>query len=62
MNSDFHPYTEKLLHEVCESLQEKIYALSRQADRETCEGSRRRLNAEIVALYEDKHELTLLLT
>ena len=62
MKTNLHPYTERMLREVCESVQQKIHSLTVAADRETCPGARQSLKDEIAALYEDKQELKLLLT
>jgi len=62
MKSEFHPHTERLLREVAETLQAEINALARQADAETCPGSRQGILDEIQALREDKKEIVELLT
>lgn len=62
MKSDFHPFTERLLREIAESLQAKINSLAQQADGETCPGSRQGIMDEIQALREDKKEILALLT
>ena len=56
-----HPYSEKLLREVAESLQERVYSLVRQAEKETCPGGRQRILDEAAALREDKEEIRQLL-
>ena len=62
MKSDRHPYTERLLREIAESLQAKVNSLARQADMEDCPGVRQGIRDEIAALCEDKKEICLLLT
>ena len=62
MKSDLHPYTERLLREIAESLQAKANSLARQANEETCPGSRQGILDEIQALREDKKEIVELLT
>jgi hypothetical protein len=62
VKSDFHPITERLLRDLAESLQAHINSLARQADDETCLGSRQGIMDEILALREDKKEICLLLT
>lgn len=57
-----HPYTERLLREIAESLQAKINSIARQADMEDCHGVRRGIHDEISALCEDKKEILALLT
>ena len=61
MKSDHHPYTERLLREVAESLQAKANALARQADMEDCPGVRQGIRNEMSALCEDKREILALL-
>ena len=61
MKSHLHPYTERLLREIAESLQAKINSLSRQADLEKCPGGRQGIRDEILALHEDKEEILALL-
>ena len=56
-----HPYSEKLLREVAESLQERAYSHVRQAEKETCPGARQHLLDEAAALREDKEEIRKLL-
>ena len=62
MKSEFHPHTERLLREVAETLQAEISSLARQANEETCPGSRQGILDEIQALREDKKEIVELLT
>ena len=61
MKTGLHPYTERLLREIAESLQAKINSLARQADMEDCPGVRRGIQDEISALCEDKNEILALL-
>lgn len=62
MKTNLHPYTERLLREIAESLQAKINSLARQADMEDCPGVRQGIHNEISALCEDKMEILALLT
>ena len=62
MKTNLHPYTERLLREIAESLQAKINSLARQADMEDCHGVRQGIRDEISALCEDKKEILALLT
>ena len=43
MKTNLHPYTERLLREIAESLQAKANSLARQADMEDCPGVRQGL-------------------
>ena len=56
-----HPYSEKLLREVVESLQARVACLVRQADKEPCPGVRQSILDEAAALCEDKKEILALL-
>ena len=56
-----HPYSEKLLREVVESLQARVACLVRQACDETCPGVRQSILDEAAALREDKEEIRQLL-
>ena len=56
-----HPYSEKLLREVVESLQARVACLVRQADKEPCPGVRQSILDEAAALREDKEEIRQLL-
>lgn len=62
MKPNLHPYTERLLREIAESLQARINSLARQADMEDCPGVRQHIRDEIAALCEDKNEIVGLLT
>ena len=62
MKSNLHPYTERMLREIAESLQSRINSLARQADMEDCPGVRQHIRDEIAALCEDKKEIVGLLT
>ena len=62
MKTNLHPYTERLLREIAESLQAKANSLARQADMEDRPGVRQGILDEIAALCEDKKEICLLLT
>ena len=62
MKTNLHPYTERLLREIAESLQAKINSLARQADMEDCPGVRQHIRDEIATLGEDKKEIVGLLT
>ena len=61
MKSNLHPYTERLLREIAESLQSRINSLARQADMEDCPGVRQHIRDEIATLGEDKKEILALL-
>ena len=61
MKSNLHPYTERLLREIAESLQGRINSLARQADMEDCPGVRQHIRDEIATLGEDKKEILALL-
>ena len=62
MRTELHPYTERLLREIAESIQAKANSLARQADMEDCPGVRQGIQDEISALCEDKKEIVGLLT
>ena len=62
MKTHLHPYTERLLREIAESLQAKANSLARQADMEDRPGVRQGILDEIAALCEDKREIVGLLT
>lgn len=61
MKTNLHPYTERLLREIAESLQAKVNSLARQADEETCPGVRQGIRDEMLALREDKMGICRLL-